>query len=80
MEASPENKFSINFSKANTKFSLSLHYHADNKYLFVKGKEIFRFKDDNKNVNFQNQFCLGSISNGFSATVSGGVSLNRICI
>ena len=38
---SPEKKFSINFSKANTKFCLSLHYNADNSYLFVNGKEIF---------------------------------------
>ena len=28
--------FGINFSKANTKFCLSLHYNADNSYLFVK--------------------------------------------
>ena len=31
---------------------------------------------DNKNVNFPNQFYLGSISNGFSATGSREVSLN----
>ena len=32
----PEKNFGINFSKANTKFCLSLHYNADNSYLFVK--------------------------------------------
>ena len=37
-------KFNINFTKANTKFCLSLHYHADNSYLFVNGKEVFKFK------------------------------------
>ena len=31
----PEKKCSINFSKANTKFCFSLHYNADNGYLFV---------------------------------------------
>ena len=31
----PQGKFSINLSKANTKFSLSLHYNADNSSLFV---------------------------------------------
>ena len=31
------------------------------------GKEIFKFKADNKNVNFPTQFCLGIISNGFGA-------------
>ena len=67
---SPENKFSINFTKANTKFCLNLRYNGDNSYLFVNGKEIFKFKADNKNVNFPTQFCLGSISNRFSATES----------
>ena len=73
---SPEKKFSVNFSKANTKFCLSLHYNADNSYLFINEKEIFKFKGDNKNVNFPSQFCLGSLSNGFSATESIEVSLN----
>ena len=49
---SAEKKFSINFIKANTKFCLSLHYNAHNNYLFVNGKEIFKFKAGNKNVNF----------------------------
>ena len=59
----------------NTKFCLSLHYNADNSYLFVNGKGLFKFKVDNKNVNFTTQFCLGSISNGFSATELREVSL-----
>ena len=58
-------KFSINFSQTNTKFCLSLHYNSDDSYLFVNGKEIQTFKADNKNVNFQTQFCLGSMSNKF---------------
>ena len=73
---SVEKMFSINSSRPNTKFCLSLHYNADNNYLFVNRKEIFKFKADNKNVNFPTQFCLGSISNGFSATESREVSLN----
>ena len=55
---------------------MNLHYNADNSYLFVNGKEIFKFKADNKNINFPTQFCLGSISNGFSANESREVSLN----
>ena len=43
-------RFSINFTKADTKFCLSLHYNADNSYLFVNEKETFKFKADNKNV------------------------------
>ena len=69
-------KFGINFTKANTEFCLSLGYNADNSYFFVNGKEILKFKADNKNVNFPTQFCFGSISNGFSAHESREVSLN----
>ena len=72
-----EKKFIINFSKANTKFCLSLQYNAKNSCLFVNGKEIFKFKTDNKNVNFPTQFCLRSISNRFSATECKEVSLKR---
>ena len=42
----------------------------------LNGKEIFKFKADNKNVNFPTQFCLGSISNGLCAVESRDVSLN----
>ena len=58
---------------------MSLHYNADNSYLFVNAKKIFKFKTDNKNVNFPTQFSLGSISNRFSATTnrfSDKVSIN----
>ena len=41
---SPEKHFDVNIIKANTKFYLRLHYNADNSYLFVNGKEIFKFK------------------------------------
>ena len=56
---------------------MSLHYNAENSYFFVNEKEVFKFKANNKNINFPTQFCLGSISNGFSATESREVSLNR---
>ena len=55
---------------------MNLHYNRDISYLFVNGIEIFILKADNKNVNFPTRFCLGSISNGFSATESREVSLN----
>ena len=67
---SPDEKISIDFTKANTKFCLSLHCNADNSYLFVNGKEIIKFKANNKNANFPTRFCLGSISDRFSATES----------
>ena len=67
---SPEKKFSISFTKANKKFCFSLNYNVDN------GKEIIKFKADNKNGNFPTRFCLGSKSDGFNATESREVSLN----
>ena len=56
---------------------MSLHYNADNSYLFVNGKEIIKFKANNKNVNFPSRLCLGSISDGFSSNESREVSINR---
>ena len=37
---------------------------------------MFKFKANNKNINFSTQFCLESISNGFSASESREVYLN----
>ena len=51
-------------------------YNADSRSLFVNGREIFKFKADNKNVIFPTQFCLEIISTGFSASESREVSLN----
>ena len=73
----PKRKFDINFSEANTTFCLSLHYNADNSYLFVNRQEIFKIKADNKNVNLPTQYCIGSISDGFSNTEFREVSLNE---
>ena len=70
-----EESFSVYFSKAKTKFCLSLNYKGDNSYLFVNGKEIYKLKADNKNVNFPTQISLGIISNGFSTTESREASL-----
>ena len=71
-----EKKFSITFSKVNKKICLSLHYYnADNGCQVFFGKETFKFKADNKNVNFVIQLRLRSISNEFSATQSREVSL-----
>ena len=73
---SPEKKFSINFIKTKGKFCWSLQYNADNSYLFFNEKEIFKFKANNKNVNFPTQFCIGSIINGFNANESGEACFN----
>ena len=52
----------------------------DNSYLFVNGKEIFKFKANNKRVKFPTWFCLRSISYGLSASEFREVSLNgNVC-
>ena len=61
-------------SKAKTKFCLSLHYSRDNSYLFVNEKENYKFKANNKNVNFLTHFCLESITNRFDYDESEEVS------
>ena len=70
----PEKKC-INFSKAKTKFCLSLHYNSSNSYLFVNWKEFYKFKASNKNINFPFQFCVGSMSNKSDYVDSEEVSL-----
>ena len=58
---SAEKTYSINFTKKNTKFCLSLHCNGANRYLFVNGKEIIKFKaKDSKIVPYS--LCLGNIS------------------
>ena len=41
---SAKKMYSINFTKKNTKFCLSLHYNGANNYLFVNGTEILNLK------------------------------------
>ena len=47
--------------------------------MFVNEKEIFKFRDDNKKVNFSIQFFLQSIFNGFGTTESTEASLTKMC-
>ena len=57
----------INFTKANTKFYLSLHYNGANSYLFSNGTETYKFNaKDSETV--PNHLCLGNVSKDFSAS------------
>ena len=62
-----EKKYSINSTKSNAKFCLSLHYNRADSYLFVNGKEIIKFKAKDSEI-VANPVCLGSISEDFSVT------------
>ena len=57
--------YSINFTKENTKFCLSLHYNGVNSYLFVNGTEIIKFKAKDSEI-VAYPLCLGNISKDFS--------------
>ena len=52
---------SINFTKKNTKFCLSLHYNGADSYLFVNGTEIIKFKAKDSEI-VPYLLCLGNIS------------------
>ena len=67
-----QKKNDIHFSKPKTKICLSLYYNIDNSYLFVNRKKSIDLK---LVINFQPQFCLGSISNKFDYGHSEEVSL-----
>ena len=55
----------INFTVTKKKFCLSLHYNRANSYLFVKGKEIIKFKAKDSNI-VPRPLCLGNISKDWS--------------
>ena len=58
---SAEKMYSINFTKENTKFCLSLHYNRADSYLFVNGTEIIKFKAKDSEIT-PYEMCLGNIS------------------
>ena len=53
---------SINFSRSNIKFCLSLHYNKSNSFLFVNATKIYQFKRLKKH-----SVCLKNIAGDFSA-------------
>ena len=53
--------YSINFTKKNTKFYLSLHYNGANSDFFVNATEIIKFKAKDSEI-ISYSLCLGSIS------------------
>ena len=60
-----EKMFSINFTVSRNKFCLSLHYNGANSYLFVYGREIYKFKAKDSEI-LATPLCLGNISKDWS--------------
>ena len=57
--------YSINFTKKNAKFCLSLLYNGANSYLFVNGIEIYKFKAKDSEIKTYS-LCLRNISQDWS--------------
>ena len=53
-----EKMYSINFAVTKKKFCLSLHYNGANRYLFVNGTEIYKFKAKYSEI-VASPLCLG---------------------
>ena len=65
-------KNDTNFSKANTKFYLSLHYNSDESCLYINKEGIYKFKAKD-NISLYN-FCLGSVSKCFTKNEQSKIS------
>ena len=61
-----EKIYSQNFTAANKKFVLSLHYNGDDSYLFVNGKRELKFKAKDDQI-VKEILCLGNISDDWTA-------------
>ena len=53
--------YSINFTVTKKKFRLNLLYNGANSYLFVNGREIYKFKAKDSKI-VTSLLCLGNIS------------------
>ena len=66
MMSGAEAPYSINFSRSNRKFCLSLHYTGSNSFLFLNATKIYQFKANDSEIK-KYPLCLGNISKGFTA-------------
>ena len=69
-----EKLHSINFTKDNTKFCVSLDYNGANSHLFVNDTEIIKFKAKDSEI-VAYPLCLGNISKYFSVDNMGKTGL-----
>ena len=60
-----EKKYSTNFTVTKKKCCLSLHYNGANSYLFVNGRENYKFKAKDSEI-IGTPLCIGNISKDWS--------------
>ena len=70
-----EKRNPTNFTVHKKKICLSLHYNGGDSYLFVNGKEIYKFKAKDSNI-LSYPLCLGTISKEFSPSNIRKTGLN----
>ena len=58
-------KYSINFSRSQRKFCLSLDYSGNNRFLFVNPAKIYQFKEKKSEIK-PYLLCIGNISKDFT--------------
>ena len=74
---SAEKLFHNNFTEVGEKFVLSLHYNADNSYLFANGRQELKFKaKDDQMIN--EKLCIGNISGEWTKSESEKTGLLEI--
>ena len=61
-----EKIYSKNFTAADQKFVLSLHYNGDDSYLFVNGKQELKFKAKDEQI-VKEKLCLSNISDDWTS-------------
>ena len=64
-----EKLYTQNFTEANEKFVLSLHYNSNNSYLFVNSKQGLELKAKNKQI-IDEKLCLGNLSSEWTTSES----------
>ena len=70
-----EAQYSVNFSRSNRKFCLSLHYTGGNSFLFVNATKLYEFKANDSEIK-KYPLCLGIISKDFTAINMKKTGLN----
>ena len=57
--------YKSNFTVADKKFVLSLHYNGENSYLFVNGVQQLKFNSKNDQI-LNEKLCLGNLSSNWT--------------
>ena len=74
-----EEGYSINFSRLQRKFCLSLHYNGSNSFLLVNATKMYQFKAKNSQITPYPLF-LGNISKDFTANNKKKKNIKWICL